>query len=122
MSLSGQDFGKTIGDPVILGKTFVLQFTITGLQASEVVSAEWILASEDPNLGTPTTHITKTVGSGIVLANSGSDLLVTVTVDPTDMTDISLPAGDYFHRLDYVHTDGSQYEAARGIGRLTARV
>jgi len=120
MSLSGQDFGKTIGDPVILGKTFVLQFMITGLQASEVTSAEWILATEDPSLGSASVLFTKTVGSGIVLTNVGSDLHVTVTVDPGDTS--ALDAGDYFHRPDYAHTDGSQYEAARGIGRLTARV
>lgn len=120
MSLSGQDFGATDGDPVILGKTFVLQFTITGLQASEVVSAEWILADQAPGQGTQTPIVTKTIGSGIALADSGSDLQVTVTVDPADTS--ALTAGDYFHRLDYVHTDGSQYEAARGTGRLTARV
>ncbi|MEM9670660.1 MAG: hypothetical protein AAF950_17220 [Pseudomonadota bacterium] len=120
MSLSGQDFGLTDGDPVILGKTFVVQFTITGLQASEVVSAEWILADQDPGIGTSTPIVTKTVGSGITLTNSGADLQVTVTVDPADTA--TLTAGDYFHRLDYVHSDGSQYEAARGTGRLTARV
>lgn len=120
MSLSGQDFGKTVGDPVILGKTFVLQFTITGLQASEVTSAEWILATEDPSLGSASVLVTKSVGSGIVLTNFGADLQVRVTVDPADTS--ALTAGDFFHRLDYTHTDGSQYEAARGIGRLTARV
>ena len=85
-----------------------------------MASAKWILAASDPNVGTVTALVTKTVGSGIVLADSGSDLLVTVTVDPSDTS--ALEASDHFYRLDYVHTDGSQYQAARGTGRLTPRV
>ena len=120
MSLAGQNFGFADSDPVIIGKTFVIQFTIADLQVANVVSAEWILAETDPAEGTSTPDITKSLGSGIALQDSGADLLVTVTVDPDDMTDLA--PGDYFHRLDYEHTDGSQYEAARGIGRLTPRI
>ncbi len=120
MTVSGQDFGTADGAPVVIGKTFVVEFTIADLQSSEVSSAEWILADEDPGPGTPTILVTKTVGSGIVLIDSGDDLQVTVTVDPSDTED--LDASDYFHRLDYVHTDGSEFEAARGTARLTGRV
>lgn len=120
MTVSGQDFGTTDGSPVVVGKTIVVEFTIADLQSSEVTSAEWILADKNPEDDDPSILITKTVGSGIVLADSGTDLQVTVTVDATDTED--LDAGDYFHRLDYVHTDGSSYESARGTARLHAHI
>ena len=118
MSVSRQEFGFTTGDPVIAGRTFVLQFTIASLTAAEVASAEWVLIDINPIEGTPTSLVTKTVGAGIVLTDDAAGLLVTVTVDPADTAALS---GDYFHRFDYVHTDGSSYEGARGTGRLTPR-
>ena len=121
MSSAQQDFGFNRADPVIIGKTAQVQFVIPNLTAANVASAEWALyvlrPIEDPN---QTALVTKTVGSGIALADGASGLEVLVTLDPADTT--SLAGGDYFHRLDYVHTSGDQFEAARGTGRLTPRI
>ena len=64
--------------------------------------------------------MTKTVGSGITLTDNAPNVDVVVTLAPADTS--ALAGGDYFHRLDYVHTNGDQFEAARGTGRLTPRV
>ncbi|MGI9493814.1 MAG: hypothetical protein ACR2QF_15565 [Geminicoccaceae bacterium] len=121
MSSAQQDFGFNRADPVIVGKTAQVQFTIANLTAAEVASAEWALFTlrpeEEPS---QTALVTKTVGSGITLTDNAGSLDVLVSLDPDDTS--TLPGGDYFHRLDYVHTNGDQFEAARGTGRLTPRV
>ena len=119
MSLSNQNFGFTDGDPVILGKRNVIKFTISDLTAAEVDSAEWVLMDISPVEGTPTALVTKSTSSGIAVADGSSGLEATITLEGSDTS--SLSGGDYFHRLDYVHTDGALYEAARGTGRLTPR-
>jgi len=118
MSVSNQNFGFTDGDPVIIGKTAQVQFTIANLTAADVASAEWSLFAlrpiEDP---TQTALVTKT---DLALTDNAGSLEVLVTLDPADTS--ALAGGDYFHRLDYVHTNGDQFEAARGTGRFTPRV
>ena len=124
MSVSQQDFGFDPTNLAIIGKTITIPFVISNIQTADIASAEWSLFTltpeEDPNR---TALVTKTNASGITLTNNGSNVDAVVTLDPADTTlPTQLAGGDYFHRLDYVHTNSDQFEAARGKGRLTPRV
>ena len=120
MSLGEQNFGFDPANPVVLGKKIEILFVIPDLLVAGVSSVEWILADTSPReTPSPNVSVTKTNVSGIQLTDGAEGLEVLVTMDPIDTA--ALSGGDYFHRLDYVHTDGSEQEAARGTGRLTPR-
>ena len=122
MSSGLQNFGFDPTNPIIIGKDASINFPTADLQAANVASAEWALFALRPEESTSQSAlVTKTVaGGGITLTNNGTSVDFTVTLNPADTS--ALAGGDYFHRLDYVHTDGRELEAARGNGRLTPRV
>lgn len=120
MSKGNQNFGFDPDDPVIIGKTATITVFVAGLTAAEVASADWRLFDRTPAEGTISPLVTKsTGGSGLTVANVTGGVNFTVLLDPADTS--ALEGGDYFHRVDYVHTDGSEHESGRGMGRLTAR-
>jgi hypothetical protein len=113
MSKGNQNFGFDPDDPVIIGKTATIVVFVADLTAAEVTSADWRLFDRTPAEGAISPLVTKSTG--------GSGVTFTIALDPADTLDPELEGSDYFHRIDYVHTDGSDLEAARGMGRLTPR-
>ena len=120
MSIGQQDIGFDPKDPIIKGKTNTFVVTVPSLTVAEVSSAEWVLLDRSPvEVAAPTALVTKTDTAGIALADVGSDLEATITIDPADTA--SLAGTDFHHRLDYVATGGGEHESVRGRIRLTPR-
>ena len=122
MSTAQQDLGFALSNLVVIGKTNVRQFLITGLQVADVTSAEWAMFALSPveQTAPQTALITKTDVAGLTLTNVGADLQIELELDPADTA--SLAGGDYFYRLDYVAAaGGDQIEQQRGRIRLTPR-
>ncbi len=121
MSIGQQDIGFDPKDPIIKGKTNSFVVTIPSLQVAEVSSAEWVLLDLSPvETATPSAEVTKTTGAGeITLADVGSDLQATITIDPADTS--TLAGTDFYFHLDYIAVAGGEHESVRGRIRLTPR-
>jgi hypothetical protein len=121
MSRAEQNIGYDRFKLVVAGRRYSINWQIPNRLASTISTAQYILADKDPEQdATAAVLVTKTVGSGISLADVNGDVIAVITVDGDDTE--GFDPGNYFHRLDYVTTDSAEEENGRGAVRITRRV
>ena len=112
---SNVDIGLT--DPWFIGasRRFTIPITDADGNAKTVTGssvASWRLTDIAPSAGTPTTLISKTLGSGVTLSGASE---VTIEVDEADSADLT--PGDYYHEFRLVDaasdTDTTTYGTVR---------
>ena len=103
--------------PWLVGESrlFTMPVTDASDQAKSLAGASsiaWLLTDIAPSEGTPTTVLTKTLGSGVALAGDEPQ----VEVDEADTTDLT--PGDYYHELRATDAAGDTATTHYGYVRL----